>query len=145
MDPLFNVDGLVVLVSGGSRGIGRAIAAGFAQRNARVIITGRQEETLAAAAKAIAAGGQAIDYLVSDVAVAESAGNVIDEAARRCGRVDCLINVAGVNQRKRAETYSPEEYDFIVDINLRGAFFLAQAAGKHIIERGGGGTIINIE
>lgn len=145
MDELFSVEDLVVLVSGGSRGIGRAIAAGFARRNARVVITGRQAETLGATAKEISTGRHPVGFVVSDVAAAEKAGDVIAEVVKRHGRVDSLINVAGVNNRKRAETYSPQEYDFILDINLRGAFFLAQAAGKHMIERGGGGTIINIE
>lgn len=145
MTDLFSVDDQVVLVSGGSRGIGKAIAAGFAGRGAKVVITGRRQETLIQTAKEISTGRHPVDFVVSDVGHAEKAGDVIEEAIAKHGRVDSLINVAGVNIRKRSETYTPEEYDQIVNINLRGAFFLAQAAGKHMMARGGGGTIINIE
>jgi NAD(P)-dependent dehydrogenase (short-subunit alcohol dehydrogenase family) len=145
MADIFTVEDQVVLVSGGSRGIGKAIAAGFASRGAKVVITGRQEETLAATAKEISSGRHAVDFAVSDVAAADKAGQLIDQIVARHGRIDSLLNVAGVNVRKRAETYTVEEYDFILNINLRGAFFLAQAVGKHMIARGGGGTIINIE
>jgi NAD(P)-dependent dehydrogenase (short-subunit alcohol dehydrogenase family) len=145
MNDLFSVDDLVVLVSGGSRGIGRALAGGFAERGAKVVITGRNEDTLAATAEEISTGRHPVDFIVSDVAAAEKAGEVIDQVIAKHGRVDSLLNVAGVNIRKRSETYTVEEYDYIVNINLRGAFFLAQAAGRHMISRGGGGTVINIE
>lgn len=145
MPDLFSVEDLVVLVSGGSRGIGRAIAAGFAVRHAKVVITGRQEETLAATAKEISTGRHAVDFVVSDVSQAEKSADVVEQVVLRHGRVDSLINVAGVNIRKRSEMYSVEEYDHILNINLRGAFFLSQSVGKHMMARGGGGTIINIE
>ncbi len=145
MNDLFSVDDLVVLVSGGSRGIGRALAGEFAERGAKVVITGRNEDTLAATAKEISTGRHPVDFVVSDVAAAEKAGEVVEQVVAKHGRVDSLLNVAGVNIRKRSETYTVEEYDYIVNINLRGAFFLAQAAGRHMISRGGGGTVINIE
>jgi gluconate 5-dehydrogenase len=145
MADLFSVEDQVVLVSGGSRGIGRAIAAGFVGRGAKVVITGRQEATLAAAAKEISTGRHPVEFVVSDVSAAEKAGETVAQVIAKHGRVDSLLNVAGVNIRKRSEAYTVEEYDHILNINLRGAFFLAQAAGKHMMERGGGGTIINIE
>lgn len=146
MPDLFSVENQVVLVSGGSRGIGKAIAAGFAQRGAKVVITGRKEETLTETAKELSTGKHAVTFAVSDVGQAEKAGDVVQEVVGQHGRIDSLINVAGVNIRKRAETYTPEEYDYITNINLRGAFFLAQAVANQIISRGGGGgTIINIE
>lgn len=145
MDKLFDVTDVVVLVSGGSRGIGRAIAAGFAERGSKVVITGRQKETLEATAREISTGKHPVEILVSDVAEAEKSGAVVEETVQRLGRIDSLINVAGVNVRKRSETYTIEEYDFILNINLRGAFFLSQAVGKHLIERKAGGTIVNIE
>jgi len=144
MSNLFSVDDLVVLVSGGSRGIGRAIAGGFAEHNARVVITGRQEETLKETAAEISTGKHPVEYLVSDVAEAEKAGEVAEQMVRKYGRIDSLVNCAGVNIRKRAETYSLEEYDYILNINLRGAFFLTQAIGGQMIAAKSG-TVINIE
>ena len=60
------------------------------------------------------------------------------------GRIDCLLSVAGVNKRMKAENYTAEEYDWIMDINLRGSFLLAQSVGRHMIERKGG-SIINVD
>ncbi len=145
MADLFSVEDQVVLVSGGSRGIGKALAAGFASRDAKVIITGRSEETLAAAAQEISTGRHPVGFVVSDVSEAEKSGEVVEKVLALGGRIDCLVNVAGVNIRKRMETYTVAEYDYITNINLRGAFFLAQAVGKHMIGRDGAGTIINIE
>lgn len=145
MSDLFSVEDQVVLVSGGSRGIGKAIASGFAARGAKVVITGRNAETLAETAKSLSKGRHPVDFVVCDVAAAEQAGDVVAQVVAKQGRVDSLINVAGVNIRKRSENYTVEEYDYITNINLRGAFFLAQAVGKHQIARGEGGTIINIE
>lgn len=134
-DNLFTVQDDVVLVSGASRGIGRAIAAGFAGRGARVIITGREEDTVTRSAREISTGTHAATGVVCDVAHSDSirqcVGRVIDEF----GYVDTLINVAGVNRRMPSENYAVQEYDFIVDINQRGAFLMSQAVGRHMIER----------
>ena len=110
-DALFSVAGQVVLVSGASRGIGRAIAQGFARRGARVIITGREQQTLAATAAEIAApDGPAVRGLVCDVADAAAVRRLAETVAAEFGHVDTLINVAGVNRRKPAEDYSEADY-----------------------------------
>jgi len=155
-DPLFSVVGDVVLVSGASRGIGRALAAGFAQRGARVVITGRDAGTLEAAAleidefcrtEAVVPDDSLhrVVPIVCDVADESAIGRLIDQTLSACGRIDTLLNVAGVNKRQRVETFTPAEFDFILNINLRGAFFLAQAVGRQFIAQGGGGTIVNID
>jgi gluconate 5-dehydrogenase len=140
-EELFSVRDQVVLVSGASRGIGRALAAGFAGRGASVIITGREGATLGKTAKEIAAPGGVVTPLVCDVARRESIEQLVEQAISRFGHVDTLINVAGVNNRMPAESYTEEEYDFIVDINLKGAFLLSQAVGKHMLARGQGNQI----
>ena len=143
-DRLFSVDGQVVLVSGGSRGIGRAIAAGFARRGAQVVITGRDRETLDTTAAQIASADLSVEPLVCDVAQVDAIRDTVSQVIERFERIDTLVNVAGVNRRQSAESYTPDDYDFILDINLKGAFFLSQEAGKHMIERGRGAQI-NIE
>jgi NAD(P)-dependent dehydrogenase (short-subunit alcohol dehydrogenase family) len=140
-DDLFSVRDQVVLVSGASRGIGKAIAAGFALRGARVIITGREEETLAKTAKEIAAPERPVIPIVCDVARRDSIERLVKQAIDGFGRIDTLINVAGVNKRMPAEQYTEEEYDFIVDINLKGPFLLSQAVGKEMLTRGQGNQI----
>jgi NAD(P)-dependent dehydrogenase (short-subunit alcohol dehydrogenase family) len=134
-DPLFSVAGQVVLVSGASRGIGWGIAKGFADRGATVVITGRERETLEPAAKALGGNSHAV---VCDVAREKDIERAVDAVTRRFGRIDTLINVAGVNRRMKAETYSVPDYDFIVDINLKGPWLLSLAVGKGQLQRGKG-------
>lgn len=143
-DKLFTVAGQVVLVAGGSRGIGRALAQGFAERDAQVVIAGREADTLARTAQEISTGKHAVASEVCDVARPEDVARLVKSVVDRFGRIDTLLSVAGVNKRMKAENYTAEEYDWIVDINLRGAFMIAQAVGRHMIERRAG-AIINID
>ncbi len=135
-DSLFSVQDQVVLVSGGSRGIGKAIAQGFVQRGAKVIITGREQATLDETGKAIGARG-----IVCDVAKKKDIERLVQQVVAEETRIDTLINVAGVNRRKLAEDLSEEDWDFILDINLKGPFLLSQAVGKAMLERGQGNQI----
>lgn len=139
-DSLFSVADQVVLVSGGSRGIGLALAEGFARRGAQVIITGREEQTLRDTAGGIAAA-RPVCPLVCDVAQPGSIAALVEEVVGRFGRIDTLLNVAGVNRRKPAEEITEEDFDFVVDINLKGAFLLAQAVGKQMLSRASGSQI----
>src|SRR5262245_60475264 len=136
-DTLFSVAGQVVLVSGASRGIGRAIAAGFAERGAKVVITGRQQATLARTAKAINVAA----HVVRDVAYPKAINTLIETVLRDFGHIDTLINVAGVNRRMPAERLTEDDWDYIVDINLKGPFLLSLAAGKPMLQRGRGNQI----
>lgn len=140
-DDLFSVSGQVVLVSGGSRGIGRAIAEGFAQRGARVIITGRNQATLDQTASAITVAGTNVQSLVCDVAQPAAIHLLVERVMRDCGRIDTLINSAEVNRRKSAATVTEEDYDYLLDINLKGAFLLSQAVGRHMIQQRSGSQI----
>lgn len=143
-DDLFSVADQVVVVSGGSRGIGRALAAGFAARGAKVVITGREEATLEETANLISTGTHPVRTVVCDVADVASLEQLVMRLKADYPRIDTLLNVAGVNKRKKVETFTPEEYDFILDINLRGTFFLSQAIGKWMIaERHG--SIITVD
>jgi gluconate 5-dehydrogenase len=135
-DALFSVKGQVVLLSGASRGIGRGLAEGFAQRGATVIITGREKATLEKAAKEI--GGHAV---VCDVADSKAIDRLVETVYEEWGRVDTLINVAGVNRRMKAERLTEADYDFIVDINLKGPFLASLAVGKRMLERKKGNQI----
>ena len=130
-DPLFSISDRVTIVSGGSRGIGKEMAAGFARRGAPVIVTGRNAETLEATVAEISdETGTPVRGVVCDVAVPGEITNLVEQVIGEFGRIDVLLNVAGVNRRKRVETVTEEDYDFILDINLKGAFLVAQAVGK---------------
>ncbi len=137
-DELFSVRDQVVLVSGASRGIGRTIAKGFAARGAQVIVTGRQRETLEKTAGELQSGDKHVRAVTCDVADGESIAELVAAVLAEFGHVDTLVNVAGVNRRKRAEEFSVDDYDFILDINLKGAFLLSQAVGRAMLARGQG-------
>lgn len=139
-EPLFSVANQVTLISGGSRGIGRALAEGFAERGARVIITGRDMATLETTARAI--GGD-VTPIVCDVADSKAINGLVESSIAKFGVIDTLINVAGVNRRMLAEKLTEDDYDFILDINLKGPALLSLAVARHMLKRGQG-TQINI-
>ena len=140
-DQLFDVSGQVVLVSGASRGIGEAIARGFAERHATVIITGRDAASIDAAATRINVGDGSVEGLVCDVADEGAITGCVDDVIARHGRIDTLVNCAGVNVRMPVEDYTSEDYDFIFNTNLRGAFQMAQRVGRQMIAQKGGSQI----
>lgn len=143
-DQLFDVSGQVVLVSGGTRGIGRSIAEGFHKRGASVVVTGRDGAVAEQAASEIAAATGGSGRCVGmgcDVADAAQMQPLVDRIVEGLGRIDTLVNVAGVNRRKRSEAVTEEDFDFIMGTNFRGAFFLSQVVGRHMIQRGQGNQI----
>ena len=143
-EELFSVAGQNVIVTGGSRGIGRAIAEGFAARGANVLICSRTQESVETALKEMSDSGLKADGVACDVSDEQQILTTVQTAVSRLGHVDTLVNVAGVNRRKRAETVTSDDYDFILDTNLRGAFLMSREVGKHMIERRSGAQI-NIE
>jgi NAD(P)-dependent dehydrogenase (short-subunit alcohol dehydrogenase family) len=143
-DNLFSVKGQVTLVSGGSRGIGRALAQGFVERGGRVIVSARDEETLRQTADEISTPDNSVRPIVCDVSKPEDIDRLVQTVMDDYGKIDTLLNVAGVNKRRPAENFALDEYDFILNINLRGAFYLAQTVGKQMIARRSG-TLINID
>jgi gluconate 5-dehydrogenase len=143
-DALFSVAGQIVLVTGGSRGIGRAIAEGFAGRGATVVICSQSQQSVETAISEMQAANLQVTGLVCDVSREDQIADTVASVLGTHGRIDTLINVAGVNRRKRAETVTVEDYDFILDTNLRGAFLMAQAVGRQMIEQKSG-VLINVE
>jgi NAD(P)-dependent dehydrogenase (short-subunit alcohol dehydrogenase family) len=140
-DNLFSVAGQIVLVSGGSRGIGRALAAGFIDRGAHVVITGRDADSLAATAAEIGQPGKNVWTVVCDVAKPADIAPAVERIVTERGRIDTLVNVAGVNRRKPSADLTEEDFDFVVDINLKGAWLMSQAVGRHMLARGAGNQI----
>jgi gluconate 5-dehydrogenase len=133
---IFSISGKTALVAGASRGIGLAIAQALAAQGARTILAARSIDKLEARAKELP-DSRALHL---DLAQSDS----IRTAAAAAGAVDILVNVSGINLRKRFEEYTREEYDRILQTNLHGIFELTQLVGKQMIARGQGGKIINI-
>jgi gluconate 5-dehydrogenase len=131
----FSLEGKVALVVGASRGIGLAIARGMAAAGAKVILAARSKETLEQHANEL--GGTA---MVLDIANPESVASL----AASIEVPDIVVNVAGMNIRKRFSDFTAEEYKQMMDTNLTGIFQLTQQVGKRMVDRGQGGKIINI-
>jgi 2-deoxy-D-gluconate 3-dehydrogenase len=137
---LFDLKGKAALVTGGNGGIGLGMAEGLARAGAQVAIAGRDAQKNAAALKRLGAGAWAI---AADVTDEKACRGMVDEAARKLGRLDILVNNAGINIRKRPEEYSLEEWHRVLESNLTSAFVASQAAYPHL-QRAGGGKIVNI-
>ena len=140
----FRLDDRVALVTGGGRGIGKALAMGLAEAGADIALTARSEEQLLRTADEIAAatGRRAVEFPadLTDLAQIEP---VVDAVVHEFGKIDILVNNAGTINRAPALEYTPQMWDEVMAINIRGAFFVAQAVGRHMVDRGCG-KIINI-
>jgi gluconate 5-dehydrogenase len=138
---LFNVADTVVLVSGGSRGIGLAIAEAFAQQDAKVIITGRDQNSLDEACENAKPSKHAMTGLTCDVADEDAIAACVQAVVADHARIDTLVNSAGINIRKPVVDFTADDYDQIMKINLRGTFLMSQAVGKQMIKQGSGNQI----
>jgi NAD(P)-dependent dehydrogenase (short-subunit alcohol dehydrogenase family) len=143
-DSLLSLKGRCAVVTGGSRGLGEAIVTRLAQAGASVVLTGRGRDALQRVeAKIAAAGGQALG-VQADMASLDDSQKVIDQAVERFGRIDILINNAAVFPPSIFVEVSEKTFDYTVDADLKGAFFLAQFAARAMIVAGQGGRIINV-
>jgi len=144
MNVSFDLKGKSAIVTGSGRGIGRTIAEGLAQAGADVVLTARTEtEVLAAAQEIRLATGRRTLGLTCDVTDKSSIDSVVRQTLESFGQIDILINNAGTNIRHSAFELNEEEWDFVVDTNLKSVFLMSQAVGKHMVERKSG-RIVNI-
>jgi gluconate 5-dehydrogenase len=140
---LFDLTGQVAIVTGTSRGLGQYFARALARSGADLVLTSRNRESLAPFAKEIEALGRRTLSLELDVRNLESIEAMAAAAEREFGKIDILVNNAGMNIRKPALDVTWDDWNQILDTNLRGAFFVAQAVAKRMVARGYG-RIINI-
>jgi len=137
----FDLSGKVAIVTGANTGIGQAIALALAEAGADIAAVGRTpaQETVE---KARALGRRA-EIVSADLSTIEPVQRVVDETVDKLGGLDILVNNAGIIRRADAVDFTEEDWDAVVDTNLKSVFFLCQAAGRHMIANGGG-KIINI-
>jgi len=131
-----------VVVTGGSRGIGRAIALRFAAEGARVVVSANEERAEEVASEVRANGGEAI-VVIADVRDAAQVHKIYDEAERTFGGVDVSVQNAGVITIAKLEAMSAAEWDMIMAVNNKGVFLCCQAAAACMKKRGRGGRLIN--
>ncbi len=142
---VMRLEGKTALVTGSSSGIGEAIALRFAREGADVAVHYHSEESSAREAVAQIKGlGRRAVALGANVGVAAEAAGLVNAAVEALGHLDILVNNAGVEVREPFLEVSEQHYDLVLDVNLKGAFFAAQAAARHMVARGGGGRIVNV-
>jgi len=137
----FDLSGKVAVVTGANTGIGQAIALALAGAGADIAAVGRTpaEETVAR----VDALGRRAEVVSADLSTIEPVQRVVGQTLERLGRLDILVNNAGIIRRADAVDFSEEDWDAVIDTNLKSVFFLCQAAGRHMIGQGSG-KIINI-
>ena len=143
MSALFDLSNKKALVTGGGRGLGRAIAIGLADHGADVAVTSRTQAELDETAAAVRAVGRECLVIPGDAGQKSEIDRVVGEMASRWGRCDILVNNAGVDASGPAIDYTEADYDFVLDVNLKAYFFYAQAAAKVMIANGGGAIANN--
>jgi len=140
---LFSLDGRVAVVTGGSSGIGRAIARALADAGARVVLLARHADALAAATSAIAAAGGTAAWVSADLGDRSALAGGAEQAAERFGEPDILVNCAGINLRPPMSALTIADWDQTMAVNLTAPFLLGQRFGPPMAERGWG-RIINV-
>lgn len=138
---LFGLGGRVAIVTGAGSGLGAGFARALAEAGADVVVAGRRRETLTATADSIAAVGRACLVVPTDVTRPEQCGALVEAAVRKFGRVDILINNAGVSHVAPATRERPEDFRSVIDVNLMGAYWAAQSCAQVM---GEGSSIVNV-
>jgi NAD(P)-dependent dehydrogenase (short-subunit alcohol dehydrogenase family) len=141
--PPDRLDGRHALVTGAGRGIGRAAALALAELGAAVTVAARSVEELRAVAAEIDDVGGDSWVRVADVSE-EAAVEALVAGADACAPLSVLVNAAGLNRTGPAESYPVEDWDLLMDVNVRGTFLACRAFGRRLRERGGGGRIVNV-
>ena len=137
----FRLDGKVAVVTGASSGLGAAFATGLAEAGADVVICARRADRLRETAAAVEALGRRCVAITADVSLPEDCTRVVEEAVAALGRVDVLVNNAGVGTAVPATRESPDEFRRVIDVNLHGCYWTAQACGRVMQP---GSSIVNI-
>ncbi|HEX5706588.1 MAG TPA: 3-oxoacyl-ACP reductase FabG [Pyrinomonadaceae bacterium] len=140
---LFDLTGRACVVTGGSRGLGKEMAEGLAEAGASLMLCARREEWLAATLEEMRARGFTVEGMLCDVSNAEQVQAVVDKTVEVFGKIDVLINNAGVSWGERPERMPLDKWRKVIDVNLTGAFLFSQAAGREMLRREYG-RIINV-
>ncbi len=143
-EEVFGVKGKVALVTGGGRGIGKAIAEAYAESGAKIVITGRRAEWLDPTIEEFKSKGFDCISVVADVTKPEDSERAVKAALDKFGQIDILVNNAGQTWGQPTEEMPLAKWQQILDVNMTGIFTMSQLVGRHMLERGQGGRIINV-
>ena len=138
---LFDLSGKVALVTGGNGGLGLAMALGLAEAGANIVVAARNMDKTASALNEIRSKGVQAEGVQVDVTQEAEIQRMVAKTVAAMGRVDILINNAGVTMRKEPQDLSADEWDQVLDVNLRAAFLASKAVYPHMLSQGGGKII----
>lgn len=138
------LQGKVCFITGGARGYGEAMARGAAREGAQVALVDRDETALFEAAKSLASSGADVLPIVADITDAALVEAAVKQCIKRFKRIDAVANNAGIIRGGKLESMSLETWDEVMNVNLRGALLVIQAAGREMIASGNGGSIVNL-
>ncbi len=144
LNKLFRLDGKVVLVTGGYGGIGEAVCRGLGAVGAKVAVAGRSGERASTLAASLKEGGCDAYAAPFDALSTAEIRRMVDDTAAHFGRLDILVNCVGLNREENLLEVTEENFDLVYSANLKSAFFLAQAAAKHMIAQGEGGKQVHL-
>ncbi|MBP8246657.1 MAG: 2-dehydro-3-deoxy-D-gluconate 5-dehydrogenase KduD [Phenylobacterium sp.] len=138
----FDLTGRTAIVTGANTGLGQAIAEALATAGADIVAVGRTPPV--DTRFAVEALGRRFHDISADLTTLEPIGRIVAETVEHFGGIDILVNNAGIIRRNDAVTFTEDDWDAVMDVNLKTTFFLTQAVGRRMIEQGRGGKIINI-
>lgn len=138
----FNLKDKVAIVTGASSGLGKGIALALSEAGASLVLVSRRLQLLQEVAKLINKKDQECFCFSADVSKKEQVKHTVEEAVKIFGKIDILVNTAGINRRNLVENFSEEDWNAVIDINLKGTFLFSQAVGKVMIKQNKG-KIIN--
>jgi len=143
---VFDLSGKVALVTGANTGIGQGIAVALARAGADIVLSARRDPAQTRAL--VEAEGVQGHVIIADLSTIEPCQRIVDEAVATFGKIDILVNNAGIIRREDALTFSEEDWDAVMDVNLKVLFFLSQAVARHMTgwasQHGTRGKIVNI-
>ena len=138
------LDGKVAIVTGGSRGIGAQVGGRLAEDGAAVVVSGRDDERLHRTVREWEAQGRAVLGIVADAANREDCERLVSTTRQHFGRIDVLVNNAGMTRDQLLVRMTDEDWDRVIEVNLRSAFLMTRAVSKALVRQKSGGRVINI-
>jgi len=142
VNSVFDIKDKVVLITGATGGLGKAAAAGMAQAGAKVMLTGRSEDKLAPIAQEISNSGVSVSYVAGKPDDEQDVESIVAETVRQFGGIDVLITAAGVNHVHPITEFPSDEWEEVMDVNVKGTWLACRAVGRVMIQQGRGGKVV---
>jgi NAD(P)-dependent dehydrogenase (short-subunit alcohol dehydrogenase family) len=141
---MFDISGKVVVITGATGALGKALSYGYGHSGAKVVLNGRKEATLKALCDEMTAAGIICTYFVGDPAIEEEVKGLMAKAVDSYGEINVLVTAAGFNAPKSIIDHTLEDWQMIIDANLKGTWLCCKYAGEQMIKQGNGGKVVMV-